>query len=256
MSELLDLPPELIEHIFLFDESVQESLRRIREASGNEKGAKRVVPAPLFRLANRYIEQCTRRIFAKSFFGRQRVLMIYDVCIRRFCDQARFPDLVKYVDGLHFFVANDQHGRIEIPPATRYELVDALRACPPTCALVFRDVPRENPYHLHREDRKTGELEAPACHNVIDMSSSFSFVLSVAEEAGMRPKSVTTWSCKEEEMSLLGLADCFAIAERNSVLSEVERLDVEIVPPQPEQGVTPENMQVKSTCMEDENDAC
>lgn len=76
---------------------------------------------------------------------------------------------------------------------------------------------------------------------VIDMSSSFSFVLSVAEEAGMRPSWIDTWSCEAWRMPLFGLADCFPIAERNNVVSEVELLSIAIVPPRREAGVTPEN---------------
>lgn len=101
MPKLLDLPPELIEHIFLFEEPVQ----RIREAFEDEDDD--VVTAPLFRLANRYIEQCTRCMFAKSFFTYQRILIPNHASIRRFCDKTRFPELVKYVTGLHFSVAND-----------------------------------------------------------------------------------------------------------------------------------------------------
>lgn len=66
MPGLLDLPPELVEHIFLFEESVQ----RVRQAYEDEDGTEYVITAPLFRLTNRYIEQCTRRLFAKSFLFR------------------------------------------------------------------------------------------------------------------------------------------------------------------------------------------
>jgi hypothetical protein len=51
----------------------------------------------------------------------------------------------------------------------------------------------------------------------------------------MRPEWISTWSC---ESPLFGLTDCFAIAERNGVMSEVELLNIAIVPPRPEDGVT------------------
>jgi hypothetical protein len=240
MSQLLDLPPELIEHIFLFEESVQ----RIREASEHEDGANDVVTAPVFRLANRYIEQCTRRMFAKSFFTYQRILIPDHASIRRFCAKARFPDLVKYVTGLHFSVVNDRRQRLKISSATRHELVDALRAYPPTCEFVFCDAPREEPdlaNYPHPACSTARNLAAPNSRKVIDMTASFSFVLSVAEEAGMRPSWINTWSCEAWRMPLFGLADCFAIAERNNVVSEVKYLNTAIVPPRAEAGVTPEN---------------
>lgn len=225
MPGLLDLPPELVEHIFLFKESVQ----RVRQAYEDEDGTEYVITAPLFRLTNRYIEQCTRRLFAKSFFKIRRIVMPQHASIKAFCDMASYPELVKYMNGLHFTVTNDQHERLEISSVTRNEIVDALRAFPATCELVFSDAPRKDEDGLHREDRTAGTM------TTFDMSSSFSFVLSVAEEAGMRPEWISTWSC---ESPLFGLTDCFAIAERNRVMSEVELLNIAIVPPRPEDGVT------------------
>lgn len=219
MLELLDLPPELVEHFFLFEESVQ----CVRQAYEDEDGTEYVITAPLFRLANRYIEQCTRRIFAKSVFNFRRIVMPKDSS-----EIASYPELVKYMTGLQFTVTNDQHGRLKISSATRNEIVDALRACPATCELVFCDAPREEGDGLHREGCTAGTS------TTFDMTSSFSFVLSVAEEAGMRPEWISTWSC---EFPLSGLTGCFAIAERNGVMSEVELLNIAIVPPRPEYGV-------------------
>lgn len=229
MPGLLDLPPELIELIFRYEDSV----RRIRQASKVEDWADHAITAPLFRLANRYVEQCTRRIFAQSFFCVQRIMMPKDASIKRFCDIARYPELVKHVNGLHFYVANDQRGRLEISSVTRNEIVDALRACPATCEVVFRDASREEDDDPQREDRTAEELATLASRIVIDMSSSFSFVLSVAEEAGMRPDWINTWTFEEWGKSLFGLVDCSAIAERNTIVSDVEVLNIAIIPPRP-----------------------
>ena len=165
-----------------------------------------------------------------------------DVSIKRFCDIARYPELVKYLSGLHFYVANDQHGRLEISSVTRNEIVDALRACPATCEFVFRYASREEDDDPHREDRAAEELVTFGSRNVIDITSSFSFVLSVAEEAGMRPKWIGTRSFESWTTSLTGLADCAAIAERNSVVSDVDLLNIAIVPPRPKHGVTPSDV--------------
>lgn len=245
MPGLLDLPSELIDHIFLYEESV----KCIRQAYEDEDGTEYVVTAPLSRLASRYFEQCTRHNFAKAYFRTRRIKMFEDASIKRFCDLAHFPELIRYVTELEFHVADDQHERREMSSVTRNDLVDALRAYPAMREFAFCDAAREQTDELHQEDRTEGDLEISGCRNSIDMSSSFSFVLSAAEEAGMRPRWITSLSRDPSAMPHGGLADCFALAERNQVVSEVEQLGIDIVPPRPEHGNTPGNMCVKSRCL-------
>lgn len=241
MPQLLDLPAELIAHIFIYDESICQGL----EADGNDY----VAVAPLFRLTNRYIERCTRRIFAKAYFCTQRIKMSEHASIRRFCDMAHFPELIRHVRELEFYVADDQRGRQEISSITRIDFVDALRAYSAVCAFVFYDAPREQTDDLHREDHTESDWEVSGCRNSIDMNPTFSFVLSAAEEAGMRPTWINSLSRDPSRMPHSGLANCLALAEKNRVLSEVEQLGIDIVPPRPEHGNTPGNMCVKPRCL-------
>lgn len=194
MSTLNDLPRELIERIFLFEESV----RLTRQAYEGYGDPNHVPVAPVFRLVNQYIERCTRLIFAKTFFRGPRIKLHEEASIKMFCDIARLPDLVKYVIALQFCVSNNQHGRLEISSTTRIEIVDALRACPGNCELMFCDSPREVAASLQRQDATADDLDSAAlvARNTIDMSLAFSFVLSAAAEAGMRPKWISTWTCK------------------------------------------------------------
>jgi len=245
MSTLLDLPPELIEHIYiLYEDSIClycECEKNLQICEAN---------APLFRLTNRYIQQCTRRMFAKIYFNSRRIRTSKDASIKRFCDIAHFPELIKYVSELVFDVANDQCGQRKGSSAIRSEFVDALRAYSAMRAFVFFDTSHKQLDDPHRETRTEGDLNAPASRDVLDVSSPFSFVLSLAAEAGMRPRLIHTLSCDPSTMPRCGLADCLALAERNEALSELEHLGIDIVPPRPEDGVTPEIMYVKPRCLE------
>jgi len=239
MSELLDLPPELISHIFfLCEDLIYEDPEDAVPVS--------VVFALLFRLSNHYIENSTRHVFAASYFHTQSIKMSDNASMRRFCDIARFLELAKYVDELRFYAVNDRHERLEISSASRNEFVDALRACSAVDELVFFDGPSDHPNYMRREDRTEGALRAPTIGEVFDVSSTFSFVLSVAEEAGIRPKWIRTTSYNPKQLWQCGLADCSVIAVRKSVLREVEQLDIHLVPQRPEHGVTPEDMYVNT----------
>jgi hypothetical protein len=240
MSGLLDLSPELIEHIFLSEESVRQEF---------EDEAEGVIVAPLFRLTNRYIQECTRRMFAKTYFRALSIKASDAASIMRFCDIAQFPELVKYVSELVFYVTDDQHGGRGVSSVIRNDFVDALRAYSAMRAFVFCDAPREQAVDLHREDHTAGELEVPACRNVFDMSSSFGFILSAAEEAGMRPTWISTMSYDPSKLPHCGLADCSTLAKQNAVVSEVKQLGIDIVAPRPEHGVTLENMYINPHCL-------
>jgi hypothetical protein len=233
MSELLDLPPELIEDIFWFCE---EFIYQELEDAGQEN----VVTAPLFRLANRYIERCTRRIFALSYFHTQSIRIFDDASIGRFCDITQSPELARSVDKLEFYATNGRHGRREISSVQRKDLVDALRACSALDELVFCDPPNERPHDPQRENRTEGDPEAPASHNVFDLSSMFSFALSVAEAAGLRLNQVRTSSHGSEVVPHCGLADCSGIAERKSLFHKLELFNIDIIQKQSEQEATPD----------------
>lgn len=96
--------------------------------------------------------------------------------------------------------------------------------------LVFYDAPSNQADEPERVDRTEGNLNIPPPHEVVDLSSSFSFVLYAVEVAGLRPKCIRTSTCNTEEMPQCGLADCSAISDRKGVLLEVEQFDIHIVP--------------------------
>ena len=242
MPDLLDLPPELISHIFFLCEDLiyQES---------EDAAAESVVFALPFRLTNRYIEKCTRRVFATSYFHTQSIEMSEDASFKRFCDIARFPELARYVYELRFYAVNDRHERRKISSISRNEFVDALRACSDVGELEFYDAPSDQADELQRAERTENDPDVPTIHEVFDMSATFSFALSAAEEAGLRLNTIWTSSCDLKKKPLCGLSDCSAIAERTRVMREVEQLDIKIVPQRPEQGAAPEHMYARSRCI-------
>jgi hypothetical protein len=97
MPELVDLPPELIEHIYIDVENLVYD-----ELLDTDRKFDTIVPT--FRLVNRYVEQCTRREFTLSYFGIHCIKAPDDASIGMFCAIAQVPDLAKSVVQLVFCV--------------------------------------------------------------------------------------------------------------------------------------------------------
>jgi hypothetical protein len=160
MLELVDLPPELIEHIFIDVEDLVYD-----ELLGTDRESDTV--APLFRLVNRYVEQCTRREFAMSYFDIHYIKAPDDASIEKFCAMAPVPDLAKCLIKLVICIDNDipmhtqrvaltlqggvnssdvrdAHSTVDapLPPAylrNKNAVIDALCACSNIEELTFED---------------------------------------------------------------------------------------------------------------------
>jgi hypothetical protein len=260
MPELVDLPPELIEHIF-----VDLASLAVQAASDTDEGTGKntKITASLFRLTNRYTEQCTRRKFAARYFTRWCIRAPDDASIEKFCAMARIPDLVKCVNELVFYVDNDFLTRAELentslqptidspeaedarnaidlpgPPAyvrNSYELLDALDACQNVNEFTF--VPWQ------RDQGTVGAASSSQSEDDdrnFDVSSSFAYILSLAEEVGLCPGWLSTATDFTGPRARdCGLKDCTALAEAGDALHylldlsltiyfEVQRVDPDV----------------------------
>jgi hypothetical protein len=242
MPELLDLPPELFEHIFFEYECLvyydSEDIGVIDTT------------APNFRLASRYIEQCTRRMFAETYFDVRRITMADDASVKRFCAVAQVPDLAKFVDKVELYAENDQHAHETSASFDRSGLVDALRGFSNIAELIFHN----SPY------AQTGDLKYEVVSTLLflprpleeglrfDISSSLDLMLFIAEEAGIRPvwMSTTSEAAHSDDYDYqwreptCGLTDCAAISRGGALWSEVEVLTLSLHEKQLGPGVTDE----------------
>jgi hypothetical protein len=255
MPELVDLPPELIELIFIH---VQGGTFAELRYTGPEAR----MPAPLFRLTNRYIEQCTRREFVATYFDDRRIRISDDASIKRFCAMARTPDLAKCLDHLVLVIDNDTVVQAQDenvaptadaepweenitygilgPPAyvrSRNEIVTALRACSGINALMFRNAPQ-----IQDSNTSSGvgaalpPSQAETMGPIFDVSFPFRYILSLAEEAGVCLAWLSTAQDfpepaeSTESEIMYGLSDCSALAEAEDVLCCLEALCLHLVP--------------------------
>lgn len=225
MSELLDLPPELIEHIFTeLEAQVNQDLQDTEKPK---------IKAPLFRLTSRYIEQCTRRMFAATYFATRKIHISDDASIRRFCAMAQSPDLAESVVTLMLYVDNDRLPRQWGNSIDRNEFIEALYACSSIAELQFHNAPSDRAVEVQQEEHDGDTVEIRASHSVFDISSSFDYVLSLAEEADVRPLFLSTAG-----RPLCGLADCWTFLKKSGAVCEVEDLSLHIIPEVPRSGIT------------------
>jgi hypothetical protein len=76
---------------------------------------------------------------------------------------------------------------------------------------------------------------------MFDMSSSFNYILSLVQEAGMRPVQLNTSiyiAGTAQDEPWYGLTDCTAIARAGSALHALEELELRIVRERKELGIT------------------
>lgn len=231
MSELLDLPPELIEHIFTeLEAQVDQDPQETEETK---------IKAPLFRLTNRYIEQCTRRTFAATYFATRNIHISNDASIRRFCDMAQSSDLAESVVTLKLYVDNDRLPRQWGNSIDRDDFVDALYACLSIAELQFHNAPTDQAAEAQQEELDGDTVEAPTSPSVFDISSSFDYMLSLAEDADVRPLWLST-----DGRPLCGLVDLWTFLKRSGAVCEVENLSLHIIPEEPRSGITPRDAYV------------
>jgi hypothetical protein len=254
MPELVDLPLELIEHIYIDVENLVYD-----ELLDTDRKFDTIVPT--FRLVNRYVEQCTRREFTLSYFGIHCIKTPDDASIGMFCAIAQVPDLAKSVVQLVFCVdddismhkqgaasapqdvvnsseAKDVHSTVGAPPPPAYlrnknAIINALSACSNIEQLTFEnkwpepDVEKLRKTQVAVVPRRSWEDE-----RMFDMSTSFNYILSLAEEAGSRLLQLSTSFSIEgpvQDAPWSGLTDCTAIAKAGGALHELEELDLRIL---------------------------
>lgn len=222
MPELLDLPPELIELIFNEHDALKY---QEQEDTGDNK-----TTAPLFRLTSRYIEQCTRRTFAATYFDTWHVKTLDAASLQSFYAMTRATDLARYVETLMLYVGDDRSAQHLRFSAKRSEFVGALRACVGVVELMILTTPGDHADETRQEVDDEASVEAPTTRSIFDMSSSFAYALSLAEEANMRPMYISTSSGGTRGHVDYGLADCAVLAKPWNVLLEVEELRLEFVP--------------------------
>jgi hypothetical protein len=280
MPELVDLPPELIERISIELEAIV-----YQELLGTDEVPAIVVP--LFRLVNRYIENCTRRHFTLRHFDIRCIPTPDDASIKRFCAMAQVPDMSKCVRTLLLCVDNDndipiyaqeandarQGGtnlpetwvadlavKMLAPPAyarNRNALLCALRACSNIDELVFQDTSRDlDVKETCGTQVATSPARSGATRKRFDMTSSFNYVLSLAEEAGLRPPmlSAATHIIGPNETGqnhpFCGLTDCTSIAKAKGICHGLEDLSIRLVQDWEGTGITFEDKYVRFDLME------
>lgn len=245
MPELVDLPPELIERIYIDVESlIYQDLR----AAGEETKS----VAPIFRLTNRYIEQCTRRQFARRYFSTWRIPVPDDANIQKFCAMSEVPDLAACVFELILYFDDDsemcaqqmstlnttkitvsdaedvcEDACVLAPPAyvrNRDDLIEALSSCSNIGQLTFHPMSEEHDPKISDEDQAEGSLSRrePKDEN-FDVSSSFAYFLSLAEEAGLWPGWISMVpDCARPGNRGCSLTDCSALENAGDVLDGLQ----------------------------------
>jgi len=133
--------------------------------------------------------------------------------VRRFCNMTDVADLAQRVKTLILTVTNDLHSQKQSLFDDEDGLIDALYACSDIVELQFINESNDQAAQLRQEETDGDTVEVPAPDSVFDISSSFSYILSFAEQAGVCPIGMVTLGSP-----LCGLSDCSALAERGETL--------------------------------------
>lgn len=240
---LLDLPPELIEQIFEQHELLAQSEL---EDSGDEDA---VIGAPVFRLTNRYIEKCTRRAFITKYYWCWQVKTSDDTSVREFSAMAQVPELARCVNELIVYADNDDTMAVHQETALsqtaislaslalgpsetaslRSSIISALRACSNIKDLTICPASRKCDLGPPGEAQTTTWLQyqPEAKGFLFDMSSSFAYALSLAEEAGIFPVSVCASANRTDHEHLICGLTAFTKAE--IAFRKLEHLELVLV---------------------------
>lgn len=121
MPGFLDLPPELVEQIYLEHEA---SIYAQRACKHDSEGVAEMLGQ--FRLVCRHIERSTRNLFVKDYFE-GRVMRSDDVSIQRFCEMAKTPDLAASLTQMEIQCDDDGSMQVQEPhssqPSTILDLI-------------------------------------------------------------------------------------------------------------------------------------
>jgi hypothetical protein len=257
MPGLLDLPPELIEQIFAFtEEYVRAAQYQVEEPWGEDEPAEKP-KAPVSRLTNKYIESATRRLFIDKFFDTWHIKAADDQSIQRFCEIVNTSDLlVRGLRGLAIYADDDQmiaerQGHIQpdddmlhedeathlLDPETgamvpvayfqnRDRIAQAFRACKRLHGLSFYRSPgcEKLQRNLNGDDDQDGQPMEPGGlfwigdERRFDVSTSLTYVLSLAHAAGVRIQRIST------NRDVLSTSSCAGLVKYKSALKEMEEL--------------------------------
>jgi len=254
MPELLDLPPELIEQIFAYTEEY------VRAPWCEDEPASEPT-APVSRLTCRYIEGATRRLFIDRFFDIWHIKAADDQSIQKFCKMVNTSDLlVRGLRLLAIYADDDQmiaepQGYLQhnddilledeathmldpetgamVPTAyfqNRDKIVQAFRACKRLQGLHFHRSPgREKLQRDSNSDEDQdgepmvpGELFWVGEERRFDVSTSLTYVLSIAHAADVRIRYMST------DSNVVTTSSCAGLVKYKSALKDMEILYLNI----------------------------
>lgn len=213
--------------------------------------------APVSRLTSRYIETATRRIFIDRFFDTWHIKAADDQSIQRFCTVVNTSEvLVRGLRGLAIYADDDQmiatrQRRLEsdgdilqedeathildpeaaamVPMAyfqNRDKIIQAFRACkrlhglhffrPPGREKLQRDLSGDG--YQHGQSMEPGELFWLGGERHFDVSTSLTYVLSLAHTAGVRIQRSST------NRDVLSTSSCAGLVKYKSALQDMEEL--------------------------------
>jgi hypothetical protein len=199
MPGLLDLPPELIEQIFTFTEEYVRAAQYQVEKPWREHEPATKPKVPVSRLTNKYIESATQRLFIDRFFDTWHIKAADEQSIQRFCKivQGHLQsdgDMLQEDEATQLL---DPETGAMVPVAyfqNRDRIVQAFRACKRLHGLSFYRSPgREKLQRSMNGDEDQdgltmgpGDLFWIGDERRFDVSTSLTYVLSLAHAAGLR----------------------------------------------------------------------
>jgi hypothetical protein len=246
MPGLLDLPPELIEQIFEKCEEVTYEEWCAGDDEGYYWPSRFGVPA--FRSICRYIERATRRRFAEVYLGNGHWEIAAKAAdIQKFCAQAKVEEFAANKTLLLFGLDQelgpgrrprlDEYGRPSwlrkfaggpgdlVPfPFLRHRdaIVEAFCACKNLTEFRFGRNWGDGDKHSVRRGAWAPRAEGEVRYSPIDfnIASSVAYVLSLADEAGIRLEKISTvdlWPGVR-----VGLADVGCLIQHKDVLRNLK----------------------------------
>lgn len=115
MPGFLDLPPELVEQIYL---EYEASIHAQRSCVHDMEGVAETLGQ--LRLVCRHIEQSTRKLFVKDWFEGWIIKRPDDESIQRFCEMAKIPDLAASLTSLS--ISCDDDASMQVQETQSYRL--------------------------------------------------------------------------------------------------------------------------------------
>lgn len=251
MPGLLDLPVELIEEIYQqYCELIEDDDSSTSDSPGH------------MRLVCRYLEHTTRRLFRQHCFSYWVIRRPQGIHIKKFCAIAKVPDLAKTFERFEVWTGDDgtkesealgcmlRWGGADIFSdeqfSTQVDILDellpsslsrhrdallaALRACRKDLGLEISDyhfleadTPLTAPKSQPRNVRLVNDFNEGK--HVCDVTSTFTFILSLMAEAGMTPSCISVNPLNELKMQT-GLTNAVALVRWKQALVQVKTLEL------------------------------